>query len=102
MDYYVGPAVLIQEGRRIAVECRYRVTSETEGGVESWSGAFRADPLSWLDAGEATLERPDGRSARVIITRLRPLRGEGSFVGGGEPPERGPVVAPPRAPADRS
>jgi len=84
---YSGSAVLVQREKPNPGRVWIHVRPDPTGGPVSWSGVFSADAApSPLEAGEATLELPDGRSGKVIIKRLRPLEGEGSFVGSGELP----------------
>jgi hypothetical protein len=81
---YTGPGVIVQDGRKIVVECFYEVMS-TESGVD-WHGEFRgAAAGEEPEPGEAEF-RAEGKSGQVIIVGVTAGLGRGRFQGSGPAP----------------
>ena len=79
--------MIVHDGGSSEVACAYSV-EDTGPRPTSWWGTFVClDPAAWFDAiGDAELRLPDGRSGRVIVTRVDDS-GSGAFQGNGQPPE---------------
>ena len=84
---YSGEATIVHDGGSLEVACAYAV-HDTGPDRMAWSGTFVClEPAAWVDAiGDAVLHLPDGRSGRVIVTRVDDS-GSGAFRGNSDPPE---------------
>ena len=94
LDSYHGPATItIDDGDRFNVECSYvvsqemvRAREELLPGLKGWNGTFTTEAVL-AGAVEGTLQLPDGRSGRILVTRFSMgPGGHGEFTGNGAPP----------------